>query len=116
MLKTETEKFKFNFTETVELDNLLQCKSRDIAWMVSCASIDTTTMWHGWDAQITEDKLPQQTITCMDLIEHSTTRIDVVQKTMDMALHVLKECYEDYMSVTYDLDIANPAVNKGTGI
>ena len=45
--KPKIKTFKFNLTETVEPDNLLQCKRRDIAWMVSCASIDTTPMWHG---------------------------------------------------------------------
>ena len=45
--KLKIKNYKFHLTETVEPDNLLQCKRRDIAWMVSCASIDTIPMWHG---------------------------------------------------------------------
>jgi hypothetical protein len=82
---------------------------RDMFWMISMA-LGPTPMWTGWNAQLTEDILPQQHVAYMENISLPPTRMDVVVETMKISQQVAKECGEDYAVVTYDLAIAKPAM------
>ncbi len=108
--KPKIVEFQYLILASPEPENLLQARRRDIAWMISCATVNITPMWHGWNALMTVDTLPKQVLSYMEPIGKPPTRLDVVQETMNIAMQVAKECNEDYMPVTYDLAIAKPAL------
>ncbi|XP_045025640.1 uncharacterized protein LOC116935576 [Daphnia magna] len=79
----------------------------DFIWMVSlCHSLPNTPMWTGWNSRIVKDVLPLQRVCYLSAIDASPTRADVVKKTMERSVRILKECNQKYISVTYDLAIA----------
>ncbi|XP_045036882.1 uncharacterized protein LOC116935578 [Daphnia magna] len=79
----------------------------DFIWMVLlCHSLPNTPMWTGWNSRIVKDVLPLQRVCYLPAIDASPTRADVVKKTMERSVRILKECNQKYISVTYDLAIA----------
>ena len=85
-------------------------KLRDTAWAFSCALLEDTPMWVGWNALITAESLPKQRVKYMESISFPPTRLDVVQETMKMSQALAKECGQEFIVVTYDLAIAKPAL------
>ena len=67
-------------------------------------------MWVGWNARLTVDPLPQQTIGYMDNLNLPSTRLDVVPETMKLSQKLATECGESYAVVRYDLAVAKPAL------
>ena len=67
-------------------------------------------MWAGWNSQITEDKLPLQTVGYMKNLNLPPTRLDVVAKTLTISQQLAQECNDPIAVVHYDLPIAKPAL------
>ena len=84
-VKPKVTQFQFHVTETEVPSCLKQFERRDTAWMIFCAFIENTPMWHGWNSLVTEDDLPNQTLTHMEPVGKSLTRLDAVQHTMKTA-------------------------------
>lgn len=66
-------------------------------------------MWRGWNSQFNIDPLPIQEISYIPNINAPITRLDVVNKTLQIAEAVRKECNEEYMRAGYDLQAAKLA-------
>lgn len=105
-VKPKINQFQFHVTETVVPSCLKQFERRDNAWMISCAFVENTPMWHGWNSVVTRDDLPSQTLTYMEPVGKPPTRLDVVQHIMNTAIRIADECHDFYIPVTYDLAIA----------
>ena len=106
-------KSKFDYAVKAAHDkpnNLKIAQAKDMAWTVSCALMNDTPMWTGWNSLVSVDVLPRQVIGYMENINLPPTRLDVVAETLKRSQAVAKECGEEFALVTYDLAIAKPAL------
>ena len=93
-VKPKVTQFQFHVTETIGPSCLKQFERRDTAWMISCAYVENIPMWDGWNSLVTEDDMPNQTLTYMEPVGKPPTRLDVVQHTMNTAIKVADECHD----------------------
>jgi len=81
--KPRTSKFEFTVKKSdIEPVNLVDMERRDMAWIISCALLNHTPMWIGWNSLFTVDKCPQQIIGYMENLSLPPTRLDVVAETL----------------------------------
>ena len=108
--KPKIQTFDYTVRDVPEPHNLEQVKRRDICWMMSSLCCENIPMWSGWNSKVSNDDLPQQTISYMTNLSLPPTRLDVVNKTLQLSQEVAKECGDRYALVTYDLAVAKPAL------
>ena len=90
--------------------NLTTVNYRDMLWMMTISLEKQTPMWCGWNALVTPDLLPKQSIGYMENLNLPPTRLDVIAETLKISQRVTDECGEKYAVVTYDLAVAKPAM------
>jgi hypothetical protein len=76
-------------------------------------NLKATPMWTEWDATFVKDalpKLPMRKISYLPQLKVSPTSISTVVETLNMSKRIAEECEQKYISVTYDLAIANIAL------
>ena len=78
--------------------------------MISCALLEQTPMWIGWNSLVTKDTLSKQRVEYMENLNLPPTRLDVIVETLKRSQRVAAECGEHYALVTYDLAVAKPAL------
>lgn len=79
-------------------------------WMFNHALLkNDAKKWFAFHSERVIDSNPPQIIGYMPIINESPTKDAVVVKTLNMALKLADECHQDYISVTYDLAIAQKA-------
>lgn len=67
----------------------------------------------GWNATFLKDalpRLPMQKISYLPQLNVSLTSMSAVVETLNMSERIAEECEQKYISVTYDLAIANKAL------
>ena len=94
----------------VHPSNLKQVRYLDFLWMVSHALGITTPMWVGFNSMIYEDPSKKQIIAYTNPINISPTDLGVVKETLLQSLEIKEECQDTYVSCSYDLAIAKPAL------
>ena len=67
-------------------------------------------MWAGFNASYYTDHLPKQVVHCMPNLKQPPTSMDVVVETLRITKRCASECQQKYGIVTYDLNIAKPAM------
>lgn len=78
-------------------------------WLFS--EIPETPMWVGWNSLRIVSPQPKQKVVYLPQIDASPTRNDaVVVETLDRSQKLKEACNQEYMSVTYDLATAMPAL------
>jgi hypothetical protein len=84
----------------------------DFCWQTWLFSeIPETPMWVGWNSLRIVSPQPKQKVVYLPQIDASPTRNDaVVVETLDRYQRLKEACNQEYMSVTYDLATAMPAL------
>lgn len=78
---------------------------------MNLAGSKNTPMWVGWNSKhLGPDKHAMQQICYSPQINSSPTSANVVLATLNMAVRIMEEYDQDYISVTYDLAIAKIAL------
>ena len=105
LLDLEDERRKVN-AATIESAALMDF------WWLTClfSEIPQTPMWVGWNSQRILSPQPKQKVVYLPQIDASPTRNDVVVETLERSKRMKEACNQKYMSVTYDLAIAMPAL------
>lgn len=67
-------------------------------------------MWTGYNSKILADTMPISKIAYLKPLNKSPTDKSVIQHTLDLCLQVREELNQDYIEVTYDLNIACEAL------
>lgn len=92
-------------------DNLQTVQNFDRAWMMMHAfDVDNTPRWVKWNADRISDENPIQKIGYLPQINMSPTNDAAVQKTMQIALEIARNCNQKHIIVSYDLAIAKKAL------
>ena len=73
--------------------------------------VSSSAFFNTYVEGLEHDSLPVQSIGYLENIELPPTRLDVVQKALQIADNVRKECNEDHIIVAYDLVIAKIAMH-----
>jgi len=103
-------KFNYSLTAVIEPTHLQIVKCRDLFWIMNLATNSEVPMCEGWNALITPDPLPKQSIGYMENINFPPTRLDVVAETLKQSQRVASECEQQYVVVHYDLAVAKLAM------
>jgi hypothetical protein len=107
--KPKITTFKYQVKQVPRPPNITSVEHKDMLWTM-CLHLGETPMWAGWNALITNDPLPIQTISYMDNLTLPPTRLDVVAETLRISQQVASECDKQYAIVHYDLAVAKPAM------
>lgn len=84
---------------------------RDLIWMLCISQIpEMTPMWTGFNSKTSIDDSCIQIIDYLPQINMSPTSYTVVHETMKIAQNIRKECKQQYIIATYDLQIAKMAM------
>ena len=78
--------------------------------VASLPAISLTPMWVGFNSQCVKNNHVKQKVSYMPQMEASPTGNDVVKETLERSLRLKEEIDQEYVSVTYDLAIAKPAL------
>lgn len=83
----------------------------DVSWLLSLLLCDANVpMWVGWNSRMVKDESPIQKVWYLPQINASPTSAAVVVETMKRSQKIAEECGQNFIAVTYDLGIANKAL------